>query len=231
MNRGGKWTKAGSFLLAAMLLLLLNHYFGLSERVMAAESLESIRNYALLHPFRALLLYIGLTILGCVFLAVPGVSFALLAGLLFGPVLGSLACLLATTLGAMGAFLAARFFLKDAVKPMLEKNRLLKLLLFSEKQENELLLLMITRMVPIFPYNLQNFAYGVTDISFWKYSVCTFLFMLPGVSFFTIGAAGLTKGAEAWRYYLFAGLLALMVTLLGLWLKQHYLKGLTEEEA
>ena len=40
--------------------------------------------------------------------------------------------------------------------------------------------LMITRLVPLFPYNLQNFAYGVTDIGFGTYTVGSFLFMLPG---------------------------------------------------
>ena len=53
------------------------------------------------------------------------VAFALIAGMLFGPWIGTLACLAATTVGAMLAFLVGRFFLKDAVKPMLEKNKIL----------------------------------------------------------------------------------------------------------
>ncbi|MBR2106811.1 MAG: hypothetical protein IJ937_06065, partial [Treponema sp.] len=72
----------------------------------------------------------------------------------------------------------------------------------------ETIILMITRMVPVFPYNLQNFAYGITDISFTKYSVLTFVFMFPGVSFFTIGAAGLTAGEDKWKHFVIAGILA-----------------------
>ena len=86
-----------------------------------------------------------------------------------------------------------------------------------------MIVLMITRMVPIFPYNLQNFAYGITDIGFWKYSILTFVFMLPGVSFFTIGAAGLTAGEKAWQYFLIAGVLAVMVTAMGIWVKKIFL--------
>ena len=91
--------------------------------------------------------------------------------------MGIFACLTATTLGAMFAFLVGRFFLKESVKPMLEKNRLLKRLLFSEDGKSDMIVLMITRMVPLFPYNLQNFAYGITDIGFWKYSIFTFIFI------------------------------------------------------
>lgn len=50
---------------------------------------------------------------------------------------------------------------------------------------------MITRLVPLFPYNLQNFAYGVTDMPLKTYAVGTFLFMLPGTAMYTFGTAGL----------------------------------------
>ena len=46
---------------------------------------------------------------------------------------------------------------------------------------------MITRLVPLFPYNLQNFAYGVTDMPLKTYAVGTFLFMLPGTAMYTFG--------------------------------------------
>ena len=171
----------------------------------------------------ALALYIIITIVGCVVLALPGVTFAVIAGMLFGPIWGSFACLLATTVGAMLAFLVGKFFLKDAVKPMLEKNKLMKKLLFSDDRKSDIIILMITRMVPIFPYNLQNFAYGITDIGFWKYSILTFVFMFPGVSFFTIGAAGLTAGEDKWKYFLIAGVLAVAVTVAGLLIKKKFL--------
>ena len=73
----------------------------------------------------AISIYVILTIIGCVVLAVPGVTFAVFAGILFGPILGTFACLIATTLGASMAFIVGRFFLKDMIKPMLEKNKIL----------------------------------------------------------------------------------------------------------
>lgn len=171
----------------------------------------------------AISIYIVLTMIGCVVLAVPGVTFAVFAGILFGPILGTFACLIATTLGASMAFIVGRFFLKDMIKPMVEKNKILKKLLFNDNEKSDLVILMITRMVPIFPYNLQNFAYGITDISFWKYTIYTFVFMFPGVAFFTIGSAGLTAGEDKWKYFLVAGVLAVLVTLSGMFIQRKYL--------
>ena len=162
-------------------------------------------------------------------LALPGITFAVAAGILFGPFMGIFACLTATTLGAMFAFLVGRFFLKESVKPMLEKNRLLKRLLFSADGKSDMIVLMITRMVPLFPYNLQNFAYGITDIGFWKYSIFTFIFMLPGVSFFTIGSAGLTAEGDKWKYFLTAGILAVLVTAAGILIQRKFLGNVKEE--
>ena len=55
-------------------------------------------------------------------------------------------------------------------------------------------LLAVTRLVPLFPFNLQNFAYGVTDIRFAPYALYSALFILPGTAAYTIGAAGIVDG-------------------------------------
>lgn len=217
------------FGLLIILILVLNHYFGWSDYLSDMENLMFLKKTVEDNFLWALCIYIILTIIGCVVLALPGITFAVAAGILFGPVMGIFACLTATTLGAMLAFLVGRFFLKEAVKPMLEKNKLLKKLLFSEDGKSDMIVLMITRMVPVFPYNLQNFAYGITDIGFWKYSIFTFIFMLPGVSFFTIGSAGLTAEGDKWKYFLAAGVLAAAVTAAGLLIQKKFLGNVKEE--
>lgn len=221
--------KIAVFLFIIVVILILNHYFGWSDYLSDTDNLMFLKETVNENFLWALLIYIVLTIIGCVVLALPGVTFAVAAGLLFGPVMGIFACLVATTLGAMFAFLAGRFFLKDAVKPMLEKNRLLKRLLFSDDGKSDMIILMITRMVPLFPYNLQNFAYGITDIGFIKYSVFTFIFMLPGVSFFTIGSAGLAAETGKWKYFLTAGILAAAVTAAGLIIQRKFLGNVKED--
>lgn len=211
------------FIIIVLAVLIGNHHFGWSAYLSDADHLSFLTEMVETHKMMAFWIYVGVTIVGCVVLALPGVTFAILAGMLFGPWLGILACLIATTLGAMAAFLVGRFFLKDAVKPMLEKNKTLKKLLFSDNAKNDFIVLMITRMVPIFPYNLQNFTYGITDIGFVRYSVLTFAFMLPGVSFYTIGAAGFTAESGNWMYFAVAIVLAVLVTAAGMLIRKKYL--------
>ena len=215
--------KISIFIFIVISVILLNNHYGWSSYIRDTKNLEFVKKMMKDNLLLAISIYVILTIIGCVVLAVPGVTFAVFAGILFGPILGTFACLIATTLGASMAFIVGRFFLKDMIKPMLEKNKILKKLLFNDNEKSDLVILMITRMVPIFPYNLQNFAYGITDISFWKYTIYTFVFIFPGVAFFTIGSAGLTAGEDKWKYFLVAGVLAVLVTLSGMFIQRKYL--------
>lgn len=211
------------FILLVAVILILDHRFGWSGYLGNLDNLGFLKEMVQQNLWQAMLIYLVVTVVGCVVLALPGATFALFAGILFGPWLGILNCLVATTLGASAAFLTGRFFLKDSIKPIVQKNRYLKKLLFDSNPKSELVVLMITRLVPLFPYNLQNFAYGITDISFWKYTIYTFVFMFPGVSFFTIGAAGLTATKGHVWYFAAAGVLCLLVMGAGYLLKKRYL--------
>lgn len=205
-------------------ILLLNHYNGWSDYLGNMHNLEFLKEMVQNNLWQAALIYIGITVICCVMFALPGITFAVFSGILFGPWLGIIVCLFATTIGAAVAFLVGRFFLKDAVKPLIEKNKSLKKLLFNESGKSDLILLMTTRLVPLFPYNLQNFAYGITDIGFWKYTLYTFLFMLPGVAFITIGAAGITTQSNKWFYFIIAGTLFVAVFFFGFILQRKHFR-------
>ena len=209
-----------------VVVLVLNHIFGWSEWLRNTDNLAFLSDMVNDHLLEAVLIYLAVTVIGSVVLAVPGVTFAIIAGLVFGPLLGTFCCVLAATLGAMAAFIAGRFFLKDSIKPSVEKNALLKKWLFDETGRNEMFILMITRLVPIFPYNLQNFAYGVTDISFAAYSIGSFIFMIPGTAMYTIGFAGLADSENRALYIGIAVLLAVIVFGMAAWLRKRYI---TEE--
>lgn len=196
---------------------LLSHFTG--------ENFENLRQLVDENIFLASLVYIAITVVGSVLLALPGVTFAILAGAMFGPILGTFLCTLAATVGAIGAFFAGRYFLKDSVKPMIEKNEMLKKLLFSDNKNNAIFLLMITRLVPIFPYNLQNFAYGITDINPIVYSVATFVFLIPGSAMFTFLSSGLVSKENANMYYMIAVVIAIVVFIFGYFAKKYLSKG------
>ena len=109
-----------------VLILVLNHIFGWSAYLENTENLKFLENMVQDNLLVAVLIYTVLTIVSCVVLALPGVTFAIIAGLVFGPVLGTICCSVATTLGAMVAFVVGRFFLQDSIKPMAMKNKYLK---------------------------------------------------------------------------------------------------------
>lgn len=228
-----KYTKLLIFVLLVAAVLLLNERFGWSELLGGEEGLGFLTRMVQENLWEAALIYCVLTIIGCVVLALPGVTFAVFAGLLFGPWLGTLLCLVATTLGAMIAFVVGRFFLQDSIRPLVMKNKWIKKVLFDDAGRSDLVVLMITRLVPLFPYNVQNFAYGITDMRFFTYSFFTFLFLIPGVALYTIGSAGFTAGANRWLYFAIAGGLFVLVMLLGWFVKKKFLgiSGKSEAEA
>lgn len=211
-------------------ILFLDHIFKWSSYIGDFDNLQFLKDMVNENLFLAVLLYVGITIIGCVVLALPGVTFAIAAGLLFGPVLGTVCCSAATTIGAMLAFAVGRFFLKDSIKPMVMKNKYIKKWLFDETGGNEIFVLMITRLVPVFPYNLQNFAYGVTDIRFSTYSVCSLIFMLPGTAMYTVGTAGIADKENRIFYIGTAFVLAILVMGLGAFLKKRYMKEEQEDD-
>ena len=218
-----KYTKPLLLLLAAAAIFLADRHFGWSRQLTDGNALDLLMGAVRENLWQAAFLYCLLTVVGCVLLALPGVTFAVFAGMLFGPWLGTLLCLVATTMGAVLAFLAGRFFLRDAVKPMVMKNRWLRQLLFEGTGRKDVLVLAITRLVPLFPYNLQNFAYGITDIPLSTYTLCTFLFMAPGVAMFTLGTAGLTAEGNTALYLTGAAVLLVLVLGIGWYMKRKYL--------
>ncbi|MBR2706948.1 MAG: TVP38/TMEM64 family protein [Mogibacterium sp.] len=228
-----EWIKKHSKLIAfgviIIVIFLLDRRFGWSDYLSDSENLRFLSDLIKDNFILAALIYIGLTVLACVVLALPGVTFAILAAVLFGPWWGTLFCLIATTLGAVVAFIVGRFFLKDSIGPMLEKNTLLKRLLFDEADRSDIVLLAITRLVPIFPYNIQNFAYGITDISLAHYTLYTFLFMIPGVALYTIGTAGFISDGNRLLYFGIAAGLLVFVLFLGWYIRKKYLGNETDE--
>lgn len=202
-----KHKKVWVFLALAVLVLICDRAFGWSGRLTNPEALPALRRAMEENFVLAMLLYGAITVAGCVLLALPGVTFALAAGVLFGPVWGTLACWLSVSLGACLSFFVGRYFLKDALKPKLERSAYLRRLLFEGAGRSDMFLLAVTRLVPLFPYNLQNFAYGITDIKFLPYALYSAIFMLPGTAAYTVGAAGILDPKKRLPYLVCAGVL------------------------
>ncbi len=136
----------------------------------------------------------------------PGSVLTLAGGALFGPVLGALYNLIGATIGATLAFLIARYLASDWVER--KTGGRLKRLKDGVEQEGWRFVAFV-RLVPLFPYNLLNYALGLTRLRLTHYIFASFLFMLPGALAYTyLGYAG-REAISGGEYLIQKGLLAL----------------------
>ena len=77
-------------------------------------------------------------------------------------------------------------------------------------------ILMITRLVPLFPYNLQNYAYGLTPMPFWPYVAITWVCMLPATAAYTLAGGALSGGRDGRRAVTYLGAAAALLVLISL---------------
>jgi uncharacterized membrane protein YdjX (TVP38/TMEM64 family)/rhodanese-related sulfurtransferase len=121
-------------------------------------------------------------------LFLPGSFLTLAGGALFGPVLGTFYNLTGATLGATLAFLIARYLASDWVAK--KSGGRVKQLINGVEGEGWRFVAFV-RLVPLFPFNLLNYALGLTRLRLLHYIVATYVFMLPGAIAYTyLGYAG-----------------------------------------
>lgn len=209
-----------AFAIALVLLAAIGFATGVAGALVDGRVQAALQGLVDANPCAAVALYCAATAVGCVAFALPGALFAIVAAALFGPVAGTLWCSLAATAGAVLSFIAGRFFLRDVVKPRALRNRFIRRWLFSGSRRNELLTLAVTRLVPLFPFNLQNFAYGVTDMPLSTYALGTFVFVVPGTALYAFGAAGLFDEESRAPYLAVAAALLAILVIAGAVLRQ-----------
>lgn len=217
-----KLIKPCIFAAVILAVFLLNRIYGWSDYITDPRWYQRLQETMQDNYLKVVVIYMVVMVVGCVVLALPGVTFAIIAGTLFGPWMGTLLCSIAATIGAILAFLVGRFFLRDSLREKVIKNKYINRLLFDKNTKNEMTVLMVTRLVPIFPYNLQNFAYGITDMSLAKYSLGTFIFMIPGTAMYTFGTYAVIDGSNRLFYAAATVVIAAVVIVTSRLLKKKY---------
>jgi len=143
--------------------------------------------------------------------ALPGSVLTISAGVLFGSFVGVLAVSIASTLGATLSFIIGRYFARDAVANWLStKETFQKLDRLTQTHGG--VMVALTRLLPIFPFNLLNYGFGLTNVRLRTYVLYSWLFMLPGTVLYVVGADALTKGVE--KGEMPWGLLALLLVMI-----------------
>ena len=143
-----------------------------------------IESYGIMAPVIYVVVY---TIAPSLFL--PGLPITIVGGILFGPFWGVVYTIIGSTLGACVAFFVSRYLAREWVERQLKGPRWRRLDAGVEKQGWKVVA--FTRLIPIFPFNLLNYAFGLTKISFQQYAVTTFLCMLPACIAFIVFSSSL----------------------------------------
>lgn len=121
-------------------------------------------------------------------LFLPGSIITLAGGVIFGPLWGTLYNLTGATIGATLSFLAARYLASDWVEKK-TGGRVKQLI--SGVEEEGWRFVAFVRLVPLFPFNLLNYALGLTRIRLSHYIITSYICMLPGGFAYTyLGYAG-----------------------------------------
>lgn len=198
------------FILLILTLFVIVELFGLDERL--DELRDWIGTLGVLGPLVYICIYIIATVA-----VVPGSLITIAAGVLFGSFLGVIVVSIGATIGASLSFLIGRYFAKDAVEQWMSKNKKFrKLEEFIESHGP--LSVAIVRLVPLFPYNLVNYGFGLTRVQFRTYVFWTWLCMLPVTIIYVVGAdaatRGITKGEVPWTLIIVIIVITLILTLL-----------------
>lgn len=154
-----------------------------------------------LGPVAFVALYAALTVL-----LVPGVIMTVAGGALFGPVGGTLLSLLGATAGAVAAFALAR---RLRLAPPAADGRLAAIDAWIA--ERGFWAVLYARLVPVVPFNVLNYAAGLTRVSAGAYVAATAIGIVPGT--FAYAALGGSVGDPASLRFL--GAVALVAVLTG----------------
>ncbi len=198
--------------LAAVLvsLIVVARVFNLGDRL--GELREWILSLGALGPFVYVLIYIA-----AVVLALPGSVITILAGVLFGSVIGIVTVSFGSTLGATLAFLISRHIARDAVAQRFSKNEKFHRL-DQMTQDHGSIIVAITRLVPLFPFSLLNYGFGLTHVPLKTYVFWSWICMFPGTVLFVVGADAVTKavseGQVPWALILIFVITVVIITLL-----------------
>jgi uncharacterized membrane protein YdjX (TVP38/TMEM64 family) len=153
-------------------------------------------------------------------LFLPGSPLSLGAGFLFGVVRGVIAVSIGSTIGASAAFLAGRTLLRSWIEEKISRNEKFRAIDQAVGQQGFKIVL-LTRLSPVFPFNLLNYAFGVTKVRFRDYVLASWIGMFPGtVLYVYLGSAvkniadlvsGKVEGGTGQTVFFFVGLTATLV--------------------
>ncbi len=177
--------KTVKFLVALLIALLVaGGVYLTGQNIFSADALTSLlARYPVAAPLIFLCIY---AIAPSLFL--PSIPITLAAGFFWGPVWGVVFSITGATIGACLPFFLSRYLFQDAVRAKIPEER------WNWLQDKVIQhgwkAVAFTRLIPVFPFNLLNYLFGLTPIPFRHYLWSTFVFMLPAcIAFVAFGSS------------------------------------------
>jgi uncharacterized membrane protein YdjX (TVP38/TMEM64 family) len=146
---------------------------GFNPQILLKNALEWIESLGAIGA----IFFIGIYILATVAF-LPGSILTLGAGVVFGVWLGAVYVFIGATLGATAAFLVGRYLARNWVAKKIADNENFSAIDRAVGKEG-LKIVLLTRLSPIFPFNLLNYAFGLTGVSIQDYIIGS-VGMIPG---------------------------------------------------
>ncbi|MCT4509651.1 MAG: TVP38/TMEM64 family protein [Tepidibacter sp.] len=181
---------------------------------LSIDNAEKIKNY--IHELGILgpIIYIVFFVIGCV-VFIPAPPMAIIAGMAFGPINGSIYTCIGALISDASAFLIARYLAKDFVQNRVKTNKSLRKIDNLVKNHGWRILI-ITRLVPGFPYMLQSYAYGITNIKFKSYILLSWVLTMPGIIAFALVGGSINSCENMDKIFVCLGGCAILITILSL---------------
>jgi len=205
--------KGALIVIALAGLVVLARVFDIQE--MLREALDRISSLGSWGGVSFIVLYVLATVF-----FVPGFILTLAAGVLFGVVWGSVAVSVASIAGATLAFLIGRYLARDWVARRIQGNEKFEAIDQAVAGEGWKIVGLV-RLSPVFPFNLLNYAFGITRVSLKDYFLASWIGMLPATVMYvyvgslagdlaTLGSQERARTPGEWGLYLI-GLVATIV--------------------
>jgi len=185
------WWKPVILLAVIIILFVVMNIYGFGQDIQKLQ--HWIQDQGIWGPVVFFFIY-----LGSVIATIPGTIFGVIAGGLFGSLVGVIIISVSSTIGASICFLIARYFARDTVARWLSKNKTMKRL-DELTEEQGMMIVGLTRLIPLFPFTLLNYGFGLTKVSFRTYVFWSWLCMLPGTIIVVVGTDALTQGLTQGR--------------------------------
>lgn len=173
-----------SFILLLAGLLVAARVFNLQEYVQEDRLRQVVTAYGMWGPAIYLLVWAIVPVL-----MMPCLPITLAGGILFGPLWGVVYAAVGATSGASLAFLVSRYLARDWVAVKLSGTKLARL--DDRVTRHGWKIVAFTRLIPVLPFFLLNYAFGLTRIPFLPYAIATFFAMLPWTIAFVLVSSSL----------------------------------------